>query len=73
MLSPAMANSPKFLTPEEVDRLFRAAASNPRNIAILRVAYHRGLTSRDTGTITEMLSALLDLMIGSCDLYSIPT
>jgi len=42
-----MPNSnPKFLTEEEVARLF-AAVTRPRDLAILRVAYHRGLRASE--------------------------
>ena len=40
---------PKYLTPEEIDRLFRVITSI-RDRALFRVAYHRGLASFRTGT-----------------------
>jgi integrase/recombinase XerD len=42
-----MTNStPKFLTNEEIERLF-AAIERPRDLAIMRVAYHRGLRASE--------------------------
>ncbi|MBZ5607249.1 MAG: tyrosine-type recombinase/integrase [Acidobacteriia bacterium] len=46
-----MTNSePKFLTEEEIERLF-GAIGDPRNLAIMRVAYHRGLRASEVGLL----------------------
>lgn len=52
------AAEPQYLTPDELDRLFAAIAS-PRDTAIFRLAYHRGLRASELG-----LLALDDLRPG---------
>ena len=42
--------TPKYLTPEETDRLFRVI-TDPRDRAIFRVAYHRGLRAREVAKL----------------------
>jgi integrase len=41
---------PAYLTPEEIARLF-AAIKSPRDRAIFRLAYHRGLRASELGII----------------------
>jgi type 1 fimbriae regulatory protein FimB len=45
-----MTNQPKFLTEDELERLF-AVVTSPRDLAILRVAYHRGLRASEIGAL----------------------
>lgn len=45
-----MTNQPKFLTESELERLF-ATVTNPRDLAILRIAYHRGLRASEVGQL----------------------
>jgi len=40
----------KYLSEEELDRLF-SAVKNPRDLAILRIAYHRGLRASEIGLL----------------------
>lgn len=43
-------NEIKYLTTEEIDRFF-AVIDNPRNLAMFRVAYHRGLRASEIGML----------------------
>jgi integrase len=45
-----MTNQPKFLTEDELERLF-AVVTSSRDLAILRVAYHRGLRASEIGAL----------------------
>jgi integrase len=44
------SRTPQYLTPEELTRLFRAIDST-RDIAIFRLAYHRGLRATEVGML----------------------
>jgi integrase len=49
-----MARNPDrvaYLTEAEVNALFAAAARSPRDLAILRVTYHRGLRASEVGLL----------------------
>jgi len=43
--------APKYLTPEEIQALLNACASNARDHAIFRLAYHHGLRVSEIGMI----------------------
>ena len=45
-----VTNTPKFLTEAEIERLFSAIRS-PRDLAIFRLAYHRGLRASEVGML----------------------
>ena len=45
-----MTNQPKYLTEPEIENLF-SAISNPRDLAMFRVAYHRGLRASEIGAL----------------------
>lgn len=42
---------PKYLTEDQVGALLAAAAGNPRDYAMLRLAYHRGLRASEVGQL----------------------
>lgn len=42
---------PKYLTEDQVNALFASAAGNARDLAIFRLAYHRGLRASEVGRL----------------------